>query len=102
MATTTLPVLRHVSSDDALARRIADGDEIAFSVLYQRYRTRIERYIRSIVRHDEDALDAAQNTLVKALIAIRAGRQAPTSCRGCSTSPATRRSPCCAGAARSP
>src|SRR3954447_26898512 len=78
MATTTLPVLRHVSSDDALARRIADGDEIAFSILYQRYRVRIERYCRSIVRHDEDALDAAQNTLVKALIAIRAGRQAPT------------------------
>jgi RNA polymerase sigma factor (sigma-70 family) len=61
-----------------LARRIANGDELAFSVLYQRYRVRIERYCRSIVRHDEDALDAAQNTLVKALIAIRDGRQAPT------------------------
>ena len=71
MTTATMP-------DDALAARIADGDEVAFSILYQRYRVRIERYCRSIVRHDEDALDAAQNTLVKALIAIRAGRQAPT------------------------
>jgi RNA polymerase sigma factor (sigma-70 family) len=78
MASATLPLIVRPSSDDALARRIAEGDEAAFAILYQRYRTRIERYCRSIVRHDEDALDAAQNTLVKALVAIRAGRQAPT------------------------
>ena len=78
MASTTLPLIVRPTSDDALARRIAEGDEAAFALLYQRYRSRIERYCRSIVHHDEDALDAAQNTLVKALVAIRAGRQAPT------------------------
>ena len=58
-------------SDEALARRAGEGDDDAFAVLYGRYAPRLEAYCRSIVRHEEDARDAVQTTMTKALVALR-------------------------------
>jgi RNA polymerase sigma factor (sigma-70 family) len=60
-----------LSSDATLARRVASGDDAAYAAIYTRYHARIEAYCRAIVRHDEDARDAAQNAMAKALVAMR-------------------------------
>src|SRR3954451_7816340 len=59
------------ATDEPLARAARAGDEDAFGELYARYQRRLELYCRSIVRHDEDARDAAQNAMAKALVALR-------------------------------
>ena len=63
--------LHRPHSDAVLARRAAAGDDDAFDKLYVRYQPRLEAYCRSIVRHDEDARDAVQNAMTKALVALR-------------------------------
>lgn len=68
------PLLR-ISTDDTLARRTIAGDEDAYALLYDRYRVRLEAYCRGILRHDEDARDAAQNALASALQALRRGTE---------------------------
>lgn len=69
------PILRaepcRTATDEQLARRAGAGDEQAFATLFARYQPRLETYCRSIVRHDEDARDAVQNTMTKALLALR-------------------------------
>ena len=67
---------RPSASDAHLARRAAAGDDDAFDKLYTRYQPRLEAYCRSIVRHDEDARDAVQNAMTKALIALRRDTEA--------------------------
>lgn len=64
-------LLLDVARDETLARRASSGDDRAFAALVARYQPRLERYCRSILRNDEDGRDAAQNTLTKALIALR-------------------------------
>ena len=71
----SVTVLQRVAADELLARRAARGDDAAFATLYERYQRRIEAYCRSILRHEEDARDAAQNAMTKALQALR--REAP-------------------------
>lgn len=66
------PLLR-ISTDDTLVRRATGGDDDAFAILYDRYRVRLEAYCRGILRHDEDARDAAQNALAAAYQALRRG-----------------------------
>ena len=66
------PLLR-LCSDETLARRATGGDDDAFAQLYDRYRVRLEAYCRGILRHDEDARDAAQNALAAAFLALRRG-----------------------------
>jgi RNA polymerase sigma factor (sigma-70 family) len=61
--------------DEALARRIADGDERAFIEIHRRYHGPLYRYCRSIVRHEHDAQDVLQTTLMAAYGALRAGRR---------------------------
>lgn len=58
-------------SDAHLARRATSGDNDAYAALYARYQPRLESYCRSIVRNDEDARDAVQNAMTKALVALR-------------------------------
>jgi RNA polymerase sigma factor (sigma-70 family) len=60
--------------DERLAALVHRGDDEAFSVLYDRYRTPIARYCRSIVREPEDAVDAQQNAMLSALRALRKRR----------------------------
>jgi RNA polymerase sigma factor (sigma-70 family) len=66
------PVTHELSSDATLARHAAAGDDAAYAAIYMRYYARLEAYCRAIVRHDEDARDAAQNAMTKALVAMRA------------------------------
>ncbi|HEX2105196.1 MAG TPA: RNA polymerase sigma factor, partial [Solirubrobacteraceae bacterium] len=61
--------------DERLARLAATGSERAFAVLYERHHQALYRYCRTIVRHDEDAADVLQTTMVRALAAL--GRRAP-------------------------
>lgn len=60
------------SSDERLARLVSQGSERAFVVLYQRHHQALYRYCRSIVRDEEDAQDALQSAMTRALLALRA------------------------------
>lgn len=54
-------------SDARLARRAAAGDERAFATIFKRYHQDLYRFCLAIVGRAEDAQDALQNTMVKAL-----------------------------------
>jgi RNA polymerase sigma factor (sigma-70 family) len=75
-----LSAYRPSASDAHLARRAAAGDDDDFEKLYVRYQPRLEAYCRTIVRHDEDARDAVQNAMTKALVALR--RDNPANVQG--------------------
>jgi RNA polymerase sigma factor (sigma-70 family) len=57
-------------SDLRLARQASDGDRRAFEAIYKRYHQDIYRFCLSIVGRPEDAQDALQNTMLKALRAL--------------------------------
>ncbi len=57
-------------SDERLARRAARNDERSFAEIYRRYSQSLYRFCLSIVGSPEDASDALQNTMVKALRAL--------------------------------
>ena len=56
--------------DARLARRAAGGDERAFAAIYRRHHQELYRYCRAILRDPDDAQDALQATMVKALRAL--------------------------------
>jgi RNA polymerase sigma factor (sigma-70 family) len=65
-------------ADERLARAVANGDERAFATIYERYHQELYRYCYWIVRNGDDAYDALQSTLVRALAALqRRQRDAP-------------------------
>lgn len=47
------------------------GDPEAFAAAYERHHQELSRYCRSILRNEEDAQDALQNTMVKAFAALQ-------------------------------
>lgn len=53
-------------SDDALVRRCAAGDRVAFEVLARRHQQRMYAICRRVTCHDYDALDALQDALTAA------------------------------------
>jgi RNA polymerase sigma factor (sigma-70 family) len=57
-------------SDERLARRAASGDQQAFGTIFRRYHQRLYRYCLAIVGNPEDAQDALQNAMVKAMRAL--------------------------------
>ena len=59
-------------SDERLARLVSKGSARAFAVLYQRHHQALYRYCRSIVRNQEDAQDALQSAMMRALEALQA------------------------------
>src|SRR5690349_18871015 len=59
-----------LSNDAGLARRAAGGDERAFAAIYKRHHQELYRYCRAILRDPDDAQDALQATMVKALRAL--------------------------------
>jgi RNA polymerase sigma factor (sigma-70 family) len=61
--------------DERLARMVTTGHDAAFAALYDRYRDVLVRYCRSLVRDDQDALDAFQTTMLNALRALREDRR---------------------------
>ena len=54
------------SSDRELMARLADGDREALAPLMERHYTRVYRIALSYLRQPDDALDAVQETFVKA------------------------------------
>jgi RNA polymerase sigma factor (sigma-70 family) len=62
-------------TDERLAALAADGDERAFATLYRRHEAVLLRYCRSITGDRDDAGDALQNAMLRALGAIT--RKAP-------------------------
>jgi RNA polymerase sigma-70 factor (ECF subfamily) len=67
---TNLASRRAAASDDdakddlELARRAADGDELAFSTLYRRHHQRVYRHCKRLLGSPEDAADAAQQAFI--------------------------------------
>ncbi|HEX6229644.1 MAG TPA: sigma-70 family RNA polymerase sigma factor [Solirubrobacterales bacterium] len=57
-------------SDDRLARRAAEGETRAFEEIYDRYAQRLYRFCLAMLGNPQDAQDALQNTMVKALRAL--------------------------------
>jgi RNA polymerase sigma-70 factor (ECF subfamily) len=55
---------------DAALVRAAQADSAAFAPLYQRYRDRIYRYLRTRTSSDEDAADLTQQVFLQALDAL--------------------------------
>jgi RNA polymerase sigma factor (sigma-70 family) len=56
--------------DQALGRLAARGEQRAFAAIFRRHHQELYRYCRAILRDDEDARDALQNTMVRALDAL--------------------------------
>ncbi len=54
-------------ADEELAVRVGDGDDMAFTALYERYRGPLYRYCYSILGEAEDARDAVQTAMLKVL-----------------------------------
>jgi RNA polymerase sigma factor (sigma-70 family) len=57
--------------DAALTSRTARADAAAFADVYERHHQALYRYCRSILRHDEDARDALQNTMLRGFAALQ-------------------------------
>ena len=66
LAATSLRIL----PDERLAKLAADGNQAAFAAIYERHHQALYRYCRTITRDDEDARDALQATMLKAMKAI--------------------------------
>lgn len=62
--------LLRVRSDERLARRAAEGDPGAFEAIYKRYHQDLYRFCLAMLGRPQDAQDALQNTMVKALRAL--------------------------------
>jgi RNA polymerase sigma factor (sigma-70 family) len=60
-----------LSSDERLARLVSKGNERAFATLYRRHHQALYRYCRSIVRDEDDAQDALQSAMTRALVSLR-------------------------------
>lgn len=59
-----------MSADAQLVRRAARRDERAFAAIFRRYHQEIYRFCLVLLANQEDARDALQNTMVKALQAL--------------------------------
>lgn len=65
-AWATLPL----ASDERLAKRAAAGDPDAFTAIFRRYGQDLYRYCVGILREPQDAQDALQNTMIRAMRAL--------------------------------
>ena len=77
MNEAALPGSRHPTagplrllSDARLVRSAIRGEQRAFAAIFQRYHQELYRYCRAILRNEEEARDALQNTMVKVLQAL--------------------------------
>jgi RNA polymerase sigma factor (sigma-70 family) len=64
-----------VWNDRRLARRAARGDRDAFAAIFRRYQQDLYRYCVALLGDEQDAQDALQNTMVKALGALPGERR---------------------------
>lgn len=61
-------------TDDELVRLYQNGDNCAFEILLERYKSRVYTYIYLIVRNRELTEDIFQDTFIKAISTIQQGR----------------------------
>jgi RNA polymerase sigma factor (sigma-70 family) len=66
----SMPALSTLVRREETSRAVR-GDSARFAAIYRRHHQALYRYCRSIVRHDEDAHDALQNTFEKAFTALQ-------------------------------
>ena len=70
-AERSIPAASHFPSrlltEAALGRRVAAGDQRAFAELFRRHQQALYGFCVSILRNPEDAADALQNTMAKAI-----------------------------------
>src|ERR1700761_7175901 len=64
-----------VRDERRLARRAARGDRDAFTAIFRRFHQDLYRYCVALLGNREDAQDALQNTMVKALRALPGERR---------------------------
>jgi RNA polymerase sigma factor (sigma-70 family) len=64
-----LPAMR-AFSDESLALRAIEGDERAFAAIFDRHHQGLYRYCLALLGNPQDAQDALQNTMIKALRAL--------------------------------
>src|SRR5687767_10932442 len=57
-------------SDERLAKLATKGDRAAFGVVFDRYHRELYRYCLSLLRNPEDASDALQSAMMRALNAL--------------------------------
>src|SRR4051794_25648002 len=63
-------------TDERLAHLAADGDRVAFAVIFDRYHQALFGYCASILRNPEDAADAVQSTMLRAMRALEGEKRA--------------------------
>jgi RNA polymerase sigma factor (sigma-70 family) len=68
---TAIAVPLQLRREATLRSRAARGDTAAFATVYERHHQALYRYCRSILRHEEDAQDALQNTMAQAFAALQ-------------------------------
>ncbi|MDA0160773.1 sigma-70 family RNA polymerase sigma factor [Solirubrobacter ginsenosidimutans] len=68
---TAVPATLRIRREGTLRLRAARGDGPAFAAIYARHHQALYRYCRSILRHDEDAQDALQSTMMRAFAALQ-------------------------------
>jgi len=66
---------RAALSDDRLAKQAAAGDIGAFEAIFGRYRDDLYRFCVGILREPQDAQDAVQNTMIRAMRALPGERR---------------------------
>jgi RNA polymerase sigma-70 factor (ECF subfamily) len=64
------PLVYETLSDPILVRRAKDGDAKALAALCERHAPRVERLALHFLRDEEDARDAAQESLAKLVVRI--------------------------------
>ncbi|HVX31989.1 MAG TPA: sigma-70 family RNA polymerase sigma factor [Solirubrobacterales bacterium] len=64
-----------LASDKRLARRAAAGDPEAFAAIFRRYHRDLHRFCVGILREPQDAEDAVQNTMIRAMRALPGERR---------------------------
>ena len=63
-----------LAGDGRLTRLASAGDERAYTAIYERHAQGLYRYSLSLLHNSEDASDAVQGTMMKALLALPAKR----------------------------
>src|SRR3954449_12122723 len=69
---TALGAIRRLRREPPVRSHAARGD---FAAVYERHHQALYRYCRSILRHEQDAQDALQNTMARAISALQDERR---------------------------
>jgi RNA polymerase sigma-70 factor (ECF subfamily) len=71
MAGPEIPIPSVGLHDQALVRRVRDGDESAFAGIVRRYEAQLTRFAVKLVSNSADAEDVVQDAFLRAYLALR-------------------------------